>query len=358
MLKKIITLMILVLLMSTNVFADVLIPRMTKVYFEKDGQPYEEEVDYTVSCYGTYNSPWDDQGNTDSDTELKEVFRYSASCPEYGCEIYENYYLNYKEIEYCDLEGETEDGSFYVSNYSDSPIPECEDLRQWSSYDGDYYYDVNDNIIPESELLFDDRGHTLEEICEEHFEIAEIAENDLDFSDVSLGHENYFAINYVADQRIVEGYDDGTYKSGNLINRAEFVKILIGATFDDVEIDGCVYDGKFYDVPDDEWFTKYICLAEDEEIINGYSDGSFKPGNYINFVEAAKVIMKAFDYNLEESDPWYKEYVDMLEFLGAIPSTIYNYSEKISRGEMAEMIYRLKKKITNKSSAKPSVNWN
>ena len=34
----------------------------------------------------------------------------------------------------------------------------------------------------------------------------------------------------------------------------------------------------------------------------------------------------------------------------AIPSSITNFQKNITRGEMAEMIYRLKEKITNKAS--------
>ena len=48
-----------------------------------------------------------------------------------------------------------------------------------------------------------------------------------EFSDVDYGHDNYNAIAYLKESGVVEGYSDGTFKPDIRINRAEFLKIVM-----------------------------------------------------------------------------------------------------------------------------------
>lgn len=168
-----------------------------------------------------------------------------------------------------------------------------------------------------------------------------------DFSDVSPTHVHQEAIAYVRAEGIVKGYEDGTFKPGRAINRAEFTKIIVAAQFSDAEIEACA-DSSFSDVPKGEWFTSYICLAKKKEIIQGYSDDTFRPVQTISFAEAAKIIIKAFGFSVAEDSVWYRPFVQRLEEEKAIPDSIHQFTQAINRGEMAEMIWRLKAKVKNK----------
>lgn len=169
------------------------------------------------------------------------------------------------------------------------------------------------------------------------------------FDDVFQEHPNFDAINYVHDEGIVEGYPDFNYKPDKTINRAEFTKIIVESQFLDNVINSCT-GNEFPDVPQDEWFTKYVCTAKSSNIVGGYPDGTFKPASTINFVEAAKVIVSSFDYPATEEEIWYEGYVKALEEVNAIPTTIKSFDQEISRGEMAEIIFRLKNNVLNKAS--------
>lgn len=169
------------------------------------------------------------------------------------------------------------------------------------------------------------------------------------FNDVNSSHENKDAIEYVQAQGIVQGYADGTYKPDNKINRAEFTKIVIEAQFEKAEIASCT-TSTFNDVATSQWFAKYVCLAQNKNIIAGYPDGTFKPGNNIKFTEAAKIIANTLFQTAQGTDPWYRSFVDKLGSENAIPISIMEFGKEITRGEMAEMIYRLKAGIQTKSS--------
>lgn len=190
-----------------------------------------------------------------------------------------------------------------------------------------------------------------------------------EFIDVNESHDNFDGIAYVESEGIVQGYEDGTYRPDDRINRAEFTKILVEAAYNDEVINQCInqhaakymisFGDAFLDVPDTEWFAKYVCTAYAKDVIEGYPDGSFKPAGDINFVEAAKIIVKTFDYPTEEytGAEWYVPYVNVLEDKFAIPSSVSGYSAAMTRGEMAEMIYRLRADVMDKVSVFPSIEW-
>lgn len=177
------------------------------------------------------------------------------------------------------------------------------------------------------------------------------------FSDVSLSTQYADAINYAETNSIVSGYPDGSFKPLNRINRAEFTKIIVGAaTGYNPSQDPSGYDiyalvgVGFSDAVSGEWYIPYLRKALSEQIISGYPDGTFKPANDINFAEAAKIIVNGFGYQTATDPIWYKPYVDKLADLKAIPDTITGFDYKINRGEMVEIIYRIKANITTKTS--------
>ncbi|MBU0981186.1 S-layer homology domain-containing protein [Patescibacteria group bacterium] len=159
------------------------------------------------------------------------------------------------------------------------------------------------------------------------------------FSDVSDTHENYQAINYLQVEEVVQGYGDGTYKPEQEINRAEFLKIVVESEgYEISDASDCYLDVK------EEWFSPYVCTATDLGIVSGYSDGTFKPAQTINFAEASKIISEAFLLQVANSpqENWYQNYVVALELLNAIPTSIDAFSKPVTRGEMAEMVWRIR----------------
>ncbi len=171
------------------------------------------------------------------------------------------------------------------------------------------------------------------------------------FPDVASTHTNVDAINHMQRAKIIEGYPDGSYQPDRQINRAEFTKIIVGAYFTADEINKCDTSKlTFPDTSKDTWYSPYVCLAVEEGIIDGYPDGTFKPGDQINFVESAKIILEASTTGTYNDTIWYKPYVEGLESEKAIPTTITKFDHEITRGEMAEMIYRLLENITTKTS--------
>ncbi len=177
------------------------------------------------------------------------------------------------------------------------------------------------------------------------------------FSDVSPDSENAEAIDYIRSQGIVQGFDDGSYQPDKSIARAGFIKIVVEAKYSAEEIASCIDENSaaseyvfFPDVPAGEWFAPYICVAKVKEIIKGFPDGTFRPAKEVSFVEAAKIIANTFsDTELRDGETiWYEPYVIELESAAAIPLSIKAFDQLITRGEMAEIIYRIIEGITDR----------
>lgn len=125
---------------------------------------------------------------------------------------------------------------------------------------------------------------------------ASMAEDqDPSFPDVPTNHENAQAIAWLKLTGVVQGYSDGTFKPDNKINRAEFLKML----YETIGMEGHNPELSFPDVPADAWYTKYVKEAFYTKVAVGYPDGHFRPENNINFVEAVKVVMNGF-FNVDD----------------------------------------------------------
>lgn len=167
------------------------------------------------------------------------------------------------------------------------------------------------------------------------------------FSDVPLSHANAKAIAWLKMKGWVAGYEDGTYRPEAVINRAEFTKIIMGAVASKDDIDSCLarstFEFDFSDVPANAWFEGYVCQGRVAGAIGGYPDRTFRPSQNVTFVEAAKIIVSAMnpEISVNDSAAWYAPYVNVLNEMHATPRTIVSLDQRITRGEMAEIVYRL-----------------
>ncbi len=180
----------------------------------------------------------------------------------------------------------------------------------------------------------------------------------LKFFDVPQSHENYEAIQYLAENGIITGFDDDSFRPENTISRAAFTKIVIGSQVPQEEIDTCIKSHGlldspyvyFSDVPLGEWFAPYVCVAKNRGIISGFPDGTFGPEKKIAFPAVAKILAQTFQLPVNNTEgEWYTGYINALSKKRAIPPTITGLHYQITRSDMSELVWRLKNKVTNKN---------
>lgn len=184
---------------------------------------------------------------------------------------------------------------------------------------------------------------------------------DKPFTDVPSNSAGYEGIEYLRNGNVLTGYEDGTFKPNNRLNRAEFAKLIANPfIMKNVRVNDCIGENVdedkdtvfFPDVQKDAWYAPAVCSVRVAKIVNGYDDGTYKPNRTINVAEAMKMLAStfAFDTMAEPDDDWFMPYARALAERHAIPTSINNFSDPITRGEMAEMLYRLKADRQDKSS--------
>lgn len=147
----------------------------------------------------------------------------------------------------------------------------------------------------------------------------------------------------------IEGNPDGTFQPDRLLNRAEFLKIVLKSypqsTVDiDEDAGNC-----FPDVGQWDWFSPYVCYAKAQGIVGGYPDGYFRPDNAVNYAEALKMLGELYDvqYAWDElpgnPDPawkaehWYVPYNEGAMAAGVELPGGRTMDYALTRGEMARL---------------------
>lgn len=165
-----------------------------------------------------------------------------------------------------------------------------------------------------------------------------------DFSDVPETSQYYNAINELVASGIINGYEDGTFKPDNTITRAEFSKLLAVSSAPM----GYLFTANattFSDIPDMNadhgWAVPYITYAVSTKAVNGYTDGTFRPGNPVTYGEAIKMIVCTLGYGPVADTtltPWYQGYLNIAQQIGLNKGAASTGDALAPRGIIAQLI--------------------
>lgn len=110
------------------------------------------------------------------------------------------------------------------------------------------------------------------------------------FGDLPVNHWSAKAVEWLSVRNIINGDADGNFYPERNVTRAEFVKMLYSA----LNIaDG---DVEFTDVNDNDWFAKAVKALASAGIVKGYDDGSFGPNENISRQDMAVLINRAASF--------------------------------------------------------------
>lgn len=159
------------------------------------------------------------------------------------------------------------------------------------------------------------------------------------FPDIADDNAHSTAINILTSLGILGGYEDGTFRPDDPIQRDEMAKIIYVTytTF----IEGSSEPTIFPDVPKDSWANGYISWCTAQNIVGGYEDGTFRPDGNITYDEALKMVCCLLGYNEFDSGLWPTDVRQkgILELKLNEKLEELQGSAQISRAEVAQLIY-------------------
>ncbi|MBB6635989.1 cadherin-like beta sandwich domain-containing protein [Cohnella thailandensis] len=112
--------------------------------------------------------------------------------------------------------------------------------------------------------------------------------NKATFSDIA-GKWSQAAIENLASRKIVTGQSDGTFAPTRSVTRAEFAAMIVRALGLPAQA-----DSSFGDVKAKDWYAPFVATAKTYGLINGYTDGTFRPAQTITRAEAVAILNKAW----------------------------------------------------------------
>jgi len=108
------------------------------------------------------------------------------------------------------------------------------------------------------------------------------------------------AIEVISTIGVVDGYADGKFNPTNNLTRQAAAKIICNLVLGPTTAASLTADtAPFPDVPVNGDFAGYITYCAQRGIINGYPDGTFKPGNPLTGYAFMKMLLGALGYNAE-----------------------------------------------------------
>jgi hypothetical protein len=209
----------------------------------------------------------------------------------------------------------------------------------------------NPNALPQSE--------TVAFLPGKHSDVSktEVLHSGRTFSDIT-NHPSRISIESLAERGIINGKTENSFDPGATMTRAEFAAIITrGLNLPDRNI------SVFSDVPSSAWFARAVGTAYYYEIITGVSATVFNPNGTITKQEAAVMIARAarlcgMDISLDDVAirntlapfgdyrtvaSWAQESLAFCYSEGLLDDSEFdiNPTTAITRGEIAEMLYRM-----------------
>lgn len=310
--------------------------KLDQMKWEKDSQnsmkSLQNEIDGINNLRRTYDNMMQESYDIYLRAKEDAILREKLKKATRSCGV--NEYLGSDDACYCE-------SGYLLSNDRKScitPDQNCQELKGIYSHSGNFSNsDGSYNCYCDYGYEYNNSSSLCEEILtiEDEESISDAGESQFKNSILVLKNKGF-----------ISGYEDGTFKPFNPINRAEFIKIVIGAKFaGDRILDNCT-NGGFSDVPDGAWFANYVCAAKGLGIVAGYSDGTFRPSQKINVAEALKITLKAFDIETREpeaGEAWFAPFTEYASQNNLYLNTFNGHNKFLTREDMAELVYRIMK---------------
>ena len=143
------------------------------------------------------------------------------------------------------------------------------------------------------------------------------------------------AVNVLTELGVVEGYKDGTYKPGNIVTRAEMATLIVKA----MGLNDYAVGKSTYTDMNGHWADAYVAYATSLGVLSGYADGTFRPNQTVTYDQAITMLVQALGYKGEFMVGGYPgAYVAQAKTLGILDG-IKSGATGANRGDIAVMLF-------------------
>lgn len=174
-------------------------------------------------------------------------------------------------------------------------------------------------------------------------------------------------INNLVSAGVVNGYSDGTYRPDDNVTREQMAKFIVKAFNFEVTTSKTP---AFSDIASDSVFIAEINALKSLNIVSGYSDGTYRPSNFVSREEVTKFVALSFyqkGINISgeipnifpdvSNDSIYAYYINYLAqntvgdtpIINGFSDGTYGPSLPLTRGQMAKIIWNSMQFVTSRT---------
>ena len=154
----------------------------------------------------------------------------------------------------------------------------------------------------------------------------------------------------------IMGYPDGFVRPNNNITRAEVATIFFRLLSDEYRAHVWSRDNPFSDVNDGQWFNNAVSTMYNAGLIQGYPDGTFRPNQAMTRAELAALILRVMGYGhatgrggfTDTAGHWAENNIRAAHALGWVQGYsdgTFRPEQFITRAEVAALINRALKRL-------------
>ncbi|MDY0235575.1 MAG: S-layer homology domain-containing protein, partial [Gudongella sp.] len=146
----------------------------------------------------------------------------------------------------------------------------------------------------------------------------------------------------------IQGYPDNTVRPEGKVTREEVAAVFYRLLANDYRETIKTSAQGFNDVNESRWSAKHIATLANGKIVDGYLDGSFKPGKYITRAELATIASRFDNLSPFESNSfsdveghWANEYINSAAqkgWLNGYPDGTFKPNQEITRAEFVTLV--------------------
>lgn len=178
------------------------------------------------------------------------------------------------------------------------------------------------------------------------------------YSDVTADTIYSNAVINLSRMGIIGGYDDGTFHPQDSLTRAQLMKVIVISLGKGDEALAKNYSTIFSDIPTDYWANGYINVAVENNIITGYSDGTFKPEQEVSYSQGVTILLRALGYSSSDiKGVWPQNYIEKAKSLKISDGINLSANSILTRADLCLLLDRTlatKTKGTTKTLAEQS----
>lgn len=163
------------------------------------------------------------------------------------------------------------------------------------------------------------------------------------FTDVAESASYYQAVTTLANLGIIAGYEDGSFKPDEKITRAEVTTMVVAAMNLSEQADSMKGTTKFSDMQSaaTEWASGYVNCGVANKFIAGYEDGTFRPGNNVQYAHIITMLVGALNYGdyATYMGGYPDGYIQIARTSGLTKGIAANATDEMTRAQVAVLIY-------------------